>query len=111
MNETVMTPVHPGEILKMEFLEPAALTAGKLALKIGVPPQRLYDLIAGKRAVSLDTDLRLCRYFGMSRGFFLGLQQLHDLQCAEEDGLIKRIDAEVQPRALETPAEWGKTAS
>ena len=67
---------HPGEILLEEFLKPMGLSQNALARAIHVPPRRINELVLGKRSVSADTDLRLARYFGMSEGFFLGLQKL-----------------------------------
>ena len=65
---------HPGDILMEEFLTPMALSQTALARAIGVPPRRINEIVLGKRAVTADTDLRLARYFGMSDGFFMGLQ-------------------------------------
>ena len=70
---------HAGEILLSEFLEPMGLSQNGLARAIGVPPRRINEIVLGKRAVSADTDLRLSRYFGISEGFFLGLQSDFDL--------------------------------
>ena len=70
---------HPGEILLEEFLKPAALSQNALARAIAVPPRRINEIVLGKRAVTADTDLRLARYYGMSDGFFLGLQIDYDL--------------------------------
>lgn len=70
---------HPGEILRAEFLEPMGLSQNALARSIGVPPRRINELVLGKRSVTADTDLRLARYFGVSEGFFLGLQADYDL--------------------------------
>ena len=70
---------HPGEILLEEFLKPMELSQTKLAQAIGVPPRRINEIVLGKRSVTADTDLRLARYFGMSEGFFLGLQSDFDL--------------------------------
>ena len=69
----------PGAILIEEFLEPMGLSQTALARAIGVPPRRINEIVLGKRTVTADTDLRLARYFGMSEGFFLGLQTDHDL--------------------------------
>ena len=69
----------PGEILLEEFLDPLALSQNALARAIGVPPRRINEIVLGKRAVTADTDLRLARYFGVSDGFFLGLQADYDL--------------------------------
>lgn len=70
---------HPGEILLKEFLEPLDLSQTGLANAVGVPPRRINEIVLGKRAVTADTDLRLARYFGMSEGFFLGLQADYEL--------------------------------
>lgn len=69
----------PGEILLEEFLSPMGLSQNALARAIHVPPRRINEIVLGKRAVTADTDLRLARYFGVSEGFFLGLQTDHDL--------------------------------
>jgi addiction module HigA family antidote len=70
---------HPGEILVEEFMRPMALSQNALARAIRVPPRRINELVQTKRAVTADTDLRLARYFGLSEGFFLGLQVDFDL--------------------------------
>ena len=72
---------HPGEILLLEFLAPMGLSQSALARAIGVPPRRVNEIVLGKRAVTADTDLRLTRYFGLSEGFFLRLQDDHDLMA------------------------------
>lgn len=70
---------HPGEILLEEFLTPMEISQNALARAINVPPRRINEIVLGKRSVTADTDLRLARYFGLSEGFFLGLQADHDL--------------------------------
>src|SRR6185295_16218173 len=70
---------HPGEILMEEFLKPMALSQTALANAVGVPPRRINEIVLGKRAITADTDLRLARYFGMSEGFFIGLQTDYEL--------------------------------
>ncbi|MGK6315269.1 HigA family addiction module antitoxin [Neorhizobium sp. DT-125] len=85
---------HPGEILLEDFLNPMALSQNGLARAIGVPPRRINEIVLGKRAITADTDLRLARYFGMSEGFFLGLQADFDLmrrrrELGEELGRIR----------------------
>jgi antitoxin HigA-1 len=77
-------PVSPGEMLDAEFLKPLGLTKYRLAKDIGVPPQRIGDIVAGKRAVTADTDLRLCRYFGLSDGWWLRGQASYDTAVAKE---------------------------
>lgn len=69
----------PGEILLEDFIAPMGLTQNGLARAIGVPPRRINEIVLGKRAITADTDLRLARYFGVSEGFWLGLQSDHDL--------------------------------
>lgn len=69
----------PGDILALEFMAPLQLSQNALARAIGVPPRRINEIVQGKRAITADTDLRLARYFGMSEGYFLGLQADHDL--------------------------------
>ncbi len=69
----------PGEILLEEFLKPLGLSQNRLARALHVPPRRINELVLGKRAITADTDLRLARYFGLSEGFFLGLQAEYDL--------------------------------
>ena len=79
-----VAPVSPGEMLDEEFLKPLGLTKYRLAKDIGVPPQRIGDIVAGKRAITADTDLRLCRYFGLSDGWFLRGQASYDTAIARE---------------------------
>jgi addiction module HigA family antidote len=75
---------HPGEILLEEFLKPMGLTQYRLAKEIGVPQRRIGEIIAGTRAVTVDTDLRLARFFGTSEGFWTGLQADHERALAKE---------------------------
>ena len=86
------TPIHPGEILADE-LEEIGLTAKKLADVIDVPPNRLYQLIAGKRSMTADTALRLSQYFGMSADFWMNLQTAYELDLARKESgrAIQRI--------------------
>jgi addiction module HigA family antidote len=77
--ETEIHNPHAGEILLSEFLQPMALSQNALARAIGVPPRRINEIVLGKRSLTADTDLRLARYFGVSEGFFLGLQSDFDL--------------------------------
>jgi antitoxin HigA-1 len=77
-------PVSPGEMLEEEFLKPLGLTRYRLAKDIGVPPQRIGHIVAGKRAVTADTDLRLCRYFGLTDGWWLRGQASYDTAIARE---------------------------
>jgi addiction module HigA family antidote len=77
-------PVSPGEMLEEEFLKPLGLTKYRLAKDIGVPAQRIGEIVSGKRAVTADTDLRLCRYFGLSDGWWLRGQAAYDTAIARE---------------------------
>ena len=80
-----LAPVSPGELLLEEFLIPMGISRYRLAKEIGVPPQRIGDIVAGKRAVTADTDLRLCRFFGLSNGYWLRAQVAFDTEVAEEE--------------------------
>lgn len=77
-NKLLANP-HPGEILLEEFLKPMDLSQNALARALRVPPRRINEIVLGKRSVTADTDLRLARYFGLSEGFFMGLQADFDL--------------------------------
>ena len=72
--------VHPGEVLREEFMKPMALSQNRLARDIGVPPRRVNEIVHGRRGVTADTALRLARYFGTSEGFWMGLQADYDLE-------------------------------
>lgn len=76
-------PVTPGEILLEEFLKPMALSQYRLAKEIGVPAQRISEIVVGRRSITADTDLRLCRFFGLSNGYWLRAQASHDTEVAE----------------------------
>ncbi len=77
-------PITPGELLKEEFLEPMGLSQYRLAKETGIPAQRIGQIIAGKRAVTADTDLGLCRFFGLGAGYWLRAQVACDIETAEE---------------------------
>jgi addiction module HigA family antidote len=81
---TRLPPVTPGELLREEFLTPMGITKYRLAKEICVPAQRIGDIVAGKRAISADTDLRLCRFFGLSDGYWLRAQVAFDTEVARE---------------------------
>ena len=93
-----LPPVHPGEILRDEFLEPMGLSVYELANDIKVPRSRANDIVRGRRAITTDTALRLGRYFGTSPGFWLNLQACHDLDVADRT-VRKKIEREVAPHA------------
>ena len=98
MTEDRLPPVHPGEILRLDFLEPLGVSQYALAKAIGVPPQRVLEIVHGRRSVTADTALRLARYFGVEPQLWLNLQTRYDLDRAE-DALGDRLDHEVKPRA------------
>jgi addiction module HigA family antidote len=79
-----LKPVTPGELLREEFLVPMGLSQYRLAKEVGVPAQRIGEIVAGRRAISADTDLRLCRFFGLSNGYWLRAQAAYDTEVAEE---------------------------
>ena len=89
-----LEPVHPGEILFEEFLEPMGLSQSALARGIGVPPRRINEIVHGTRRVTADTALRLGRFFGTSPEFWLGLQMDYELDT-ESDRLKGRLEREV----------------
>jgi addiction module HigA family antidote len=93
-----LDPVHPGEILLKEFIEPMGLSQNRLALALGVPARRINEIVLGKRGITADTALRLARYFKMSPQFWLGLQMDYELDMAE-DMLAGRLEKEVTPRS------------
>jgi len=92
-----LKPVTPGELLREEFLVPMGLSQYRLAKEIGVPAQRIGDIVAGKRGITADTDLRLCRFFGLSNGYWLRAQAAYDTEVAEET-LAKTL-AKIKPWA------------
>ena len=79
-----LKPVTPGELLLEEFLRPMGISQYRLAKEIDVPAQRVSEIVAGKRSVSADTDLRLCRFFGLSNGYWLRAQAAYDTEIAEQ---------------------------
>jgi addiction module HigA family antidote len=98
MAKTILAPVHPGEVLLEEFLEPMGISQYRLAKDISVPPRRINEIVHGKRSVTADTALRLARYFGTSDRFWLNLQASYDLDV-EREKLGDRLEAEVLSRA------------
>ena len=80
---TQLDPVTPGELLLEEFLKPLGISQYRLAKEIKVPPQRISEIVAGRRAITADTDLRLCRFFGLSKGYWLRAQAAHDTEVAQ----------------------------
>ena len=92
---TKLPPVTPGEILWEEFLVPMEISRYRLAKEIGVPAQRIGDIVMGKRAITADTDLRLCKYFGLSDGWWLRVQAHHDTEIAKIE--LKSVLSRIMP--------------
>jgi addiction module HigA family antidote len=88
-----LKPVTPGELLREEFLKPMGISQYRLAKEIAVPPQRIGEIVAGKRAITADTDLRMCRFFGLSNGYWLRAQAAYDTEVAEKalSAALKKI--------------------
>lgn len=77
-----LPPIPPGELLQEEFLQPLGVSQYRLAKAIGVPASRISEIVAGQRAITADTDLRLCRFLGLSPGYWLRAQAAHDTELA-----------------------------
>ena|SRR5581483_6009613 len=93
----MMDPVHPGQMLKEDFLDPLGVSQYRLAQAIGVPPRRINEIVHGTRRISADSALRLARYFGMSDGFWMNLQGHYDIEV-EKDRLRATL-ANIEPLA------------
>jgi len=98
MTDTMLPPLHPGEVLLEEFLKPLEISQYQLARDLSVPARRINEIVHGKRAISADTALRLARYFSLSERFWLNLQARYDLEIAK-DRLAQRLEREVKVRA------------
>jgi addiction module HigA family antidote len=94
MAKKMMDPIHPGEILMEEFLEPLGVSQYRLAKDISVPPRRINEIVHGKRSITADTALRLARFFGTTERFWLNLQVRYDLEV-EKDRLEDVLDRDV----------------
>lgn len=90
-----LAPIHPGEVLMADFLEPLALSQYRLAHDVSVPPRRINEIVHGTRAITADTALRLARYFGTTDRFWLNLQARFDLET-QRDALGPRLEREVR---------------
>jgi antitoxin HigA-1 len=98
MTESLLHNPTVGEILKEEFLEEIGMSQNALAKSIGVPSNRIHGIVNGTRRVTADTDLRLCRFFGLSEGYFLRLQNAYELMEAKRN--LGEVLTEIQPYAL-----------
>ena len=94
MEKKIMAPIHPGETLMKEFLEPLGISQYRLAKDISVVPRRINEIVHGKRAISANTALRLSRYFGKSEKFWMNLQTRYDMEI-QKDLLGDRLEKEV----------------
>ena len=101
MKNKELPPIHPGEVLMEEFLDPMGISQYRLAKDISVPPRRINEIVHGKRSITADTALRLGRFFGMSPQFWLNLQTRYDLEVTE-DLLKDRLEDEVHTLHAQT---------
>ena len=92
----LLPPIHPGEILREDFLKPLGLSMNRLALELRVPVTRIAEIVHRRRSITPETALRLARYFNTSAGFWLNLQSAYDLEVAH-DKLARVIEREVRP--------------
>ena len=98
-NEKLLPPIHPGEILREDFLRPLQLSMNKLAMDLHVPVTRIAEIIHERRGITPDTALRLARYFNTSARFWLNLQAAYDLEVAEDE-LAREIERDVRPASV-----------
>ncbi len=92
-----LPPIHPGEILREEFLKPLGMSMNKLAAELHVPTNRITQIVEGRRSVTGETALRLARYFGTSAEFWIGIQKDYDLQIARDE-FEAAVERQIQPR-------------
>ena len=103
MKTNKLSPIHPGEILREEFMKPRGLSQNALARALNVPPRRINEIVLGKRAITADTALRLARYFGTTAELWTGLQSDYDLRLARQ-AKERQIERDVEPLALQLAA-------
>lgn len=96
-----ITPPHPGDVLREDFLKPLNMSANALAIAIRVPSSRIGEIVNGRRSITAETAMRLARYFGGSAEFWMNMQAWHDLAIAEDERAAV-IEREVQPREMMT---------
>lgn len=94
----MLASIHPGEILRADFMAPLGLSMNRLALDLRVPVTRISEIVHERRGITADTALRLARYFNTSAGFWMNLQAAYDLEIAEDE-LAREIERDVQPRS------------
>ena len=95
--EILLPPVHPGEILREDFMKPLNLTVNKLALELHVPATRIGEIVHERRRITAETALRLARYLGTNAEFWLNLQNFYDLEVSKRSGKFSEIERQVQP--------------
>ena len=93
----LMPPVHPGEILREDFMKPLKLTVNKLALELHVPATRIGEIVHERRRITAETAMRLARYFNTNAEFWLNLQNFYDLEVTRRSGAQSEIERQVQP--------------
>ncbi len=110
---TRLSPIHPGDILKEEFMVPLGLSSNALALAIGVPGNRISEIVAGRRAITADTALRLSRYFGLSPEYWIDLQGHYDLRAAQIEAERRGSDLAKALRVIQplAPGPHAQTTS
>lgn len=94
-----LAPVHPGEILKEDYLEPLGISAHRLAMELHVPATRISDVVNGRRSITADTAIRLARYFNTSPQFWMNLQNEYDLEVAQDES-GGEVERDVHPLAM-----------
>ncbi len=100
-SETLMAPVHPGEVLREDFMKPLGLSINKLALDLHVPATRMGEIVHERRRITADTALRLARYFNTNPEFWLNLQTFFDLEIERRSGAAVEIERQVHPVAAQ----------
>jgi antitoxin HigA-1 len=98
-SETLVPPVHPGEILREDFMKPLGLTVNRLALELHVPATRIGEIVHERRRITAETALRLARYFNTNAEFWLNLQNFYDLEVSKRSGKTSAIERQVHPAA------------
>lgn len=97
----LQSPVHPGEILREDFMKPLELSINRLALELHVPATRIGEIVNERRRITAETALRLARYFKTNPEFWLNLQNFYDLECERRAGKMKEIERQVQPAEVD----------
>jgi len=93
--EALMPPVHPGEVLREDFMKPLGLSVNKLALELHVPATRIGEIVHARRRITAETALRLARYFSTNAEFWLNLQNFYDLEVSRRSGKVSEIERQI----------------